>query len=146
MNEDIYHLGVKALIRNATGKILLLEVNTAAYTLRKDEPHWDIPGGRIEKNSTIEKTLQREVQEELGNVTLEVTDPLLTVISNIRIPLKDKTDVGLVLSVYACKLNEPSVITLSDEHLSYGWFDPKEAAEKLAYKYPQQFIAAIKQL
>lgn len=44
MSEDIFHLGIKALIRNNDGKILLLQVNP--QKLRgKQTDYWDLPGG-----------------------------------------------------------------------------------------------------
>jgi ADP-ribose pyrophosphatase YjhB (NUDIX family) len=65
--EDIFHLGIKALIRNSAGQILLLKVNKEKLKGYQGEAYWDIPGGRIQKDSTVEETLKREIQEE-GNL------------------------------------------------------------------------------
>lgn len=48
MNEEIFHLGVKALINNNKRKILLLEKNSAISKSTNPE-HWDLPGGRLDK-------------------------------------------------------------------------------------------------
>lgn len=68
--------------------------------------------------------------------------PFLMVLSNIRIPVDDGT-VGLVLSAYVCEVKEAGEIIISDEHTEYAWFDPKEAAEKLMFKYPKEFVGKI---
>lgn len=64
--EDSFHLGIKALIRNSDGKALLLKVNKEQLKGYSGEAYWDIAGGRIHKNSTVEETLRREVEEETG--------------------------------------------------------------------------------
>ena len=46
--EDTFHLGVKALIFEAEGKILLLERNHPVKNL-----YWDIPGGRLQKGDSL---------------------------------------------------------------------------------------------
>ena len=66
MNEDIFNLGIKAIIKNSEGKILLLRVNLDQLQVKDKGAYWDIPGGRIHKGSTVEETLKREVEEETG--------------------------------------------------------------------------------
>ena len=58
--EDSYHLGVKALIRNERGEILLLKVNVAKLR-NATIAYWDIPGGRVQRGDTVETTLHREI-------------------------------------------------------------------------------------
>ncbi len=48
MSEDIFHLGIKALIRNSEDMILLLQVNPKALDGPKRD-YWDLPGGRVQK-------------------------------------------------------------------------------------------------
>lgn len=50
---------------------------------------------------------------------------------------------GLVLMVYKVKLPKDSKIKLSEEHTDYGWVDKKEAAKRLAYKYPPEFTTLL---
>lgn len=40
------------------GEILLLD--------RKDEDHWEIPGGKVEKDESPTQTAVRESEEEIG--------------------------------------------------------------------------------
>jgi 8-oxo-dGTP pyrophosphatase MutT (NUDIX family) len=146
--EDIFHLGVKAVIQNSCGKILLLEVNPEK--LKKGggwngEVYFDIPGGRVERGESVEETLRREIQEETGISDISSYTPFTMILSNIRIPT-GKEDVGLILSVYICKVEIPKIITLSVEHRSYRWVEPSEASKLLAFKYPKEFTEKLRDL
>lgn len=143
-NEDTFHLGIKALIRNDEGKILLLKVNPAKLR-GSDQEYWDIPGGRIQRGDTVEQTLRREIAEEIGVTDIDGIRPLAMVLSNIRIPL-DPVDVGLILSIYTCSISPDAHVTLSDEHVDLGWFAPEEAAKLLQIKYPLEFTSKIASL
>lgn len=144
--EDKFHLGIKAIIRNDEGKILLLKVNVKQLRNYAGEAYWDIPGGRIQKNSTVEETLKREVEEETGITSIASFRPFnMTLSNNIRIPVGDET-VGLILAAYVCEAGEIKDIKLSDEHVEYGWFSPQEAAELLSVKYPKEFALKISEL
>lgn len=140
--EDKFHLGIKGLITNKENKILLLKVNVEALKGYNDAPYWDIPGGRINVSDTIENTLQREIEEETGIREIRDIKPINMVLSNIRIPL-DNEDVGLILSVYACAIDDNANIKLSNEHTEYAWFTPQEASELLKVKYPQSFTDIV---
>ncbi len=143
MNEDTFHLGIKALIRSKDGKVLLLKVNKAALKDHSGEPYWDIPGGRVQEGNTIEETLLREVEEETGINDVSGVKPISMVLSNIRIPLKDGGNVGLILAIYECTIPEEAPIILSEEHVEYKYFDPIEAAELLSIKYPKEFTDVL---
>lgn len=142
MNEDCFHLGIKALIRNREGKILLLKTNPAELKGYNGEPYWDIPGGRIQRGDSIEECLKREVKEETGITSIKSFKPFLMALSPLRIPVDD-TDFGLILSVYLCEVENIENIKLSKEHLSGEWFSPKEASELLEFKYPKEFTEKL---
>jgi len=144
-SEDVFHLGIKALIRNEEGKVLLLQVNPAKlHGERKD--YWDLPGGRVQKGDSVEDTLKREVLEETGIDQIVDIKSVSMVLSNIRIPLNGSDSVGLILSVHSCCIATDTTISLSDEHIAYEWFEPKKAAELLRVKYPEDFCMAIEEL
>jgi 8-oxo-dGTP pyrophosphatase MutT (NUDIX family) len=88
MSEDIFHLGIKALIRNNTGKVLLLQVNPASLR-NETTAYWDLPGGRIQQGQTVQETLEREVIEETGITDIQSTKNIGMVLSNIRIPVDE---------------------------------------------------------
>ena len=140
--EDVFHLGIKALIRNRAGEVLLLQVNPANLHGERNG-YWDLPGGRVQKGDSVEQTLEREVLEETGITKIANIQPVRMVLSTIRIPTGGDESVGLVLSVYACTVPESAEILLSDEHIAYNWFAPSKAAELLRVKYPADFCEAI---
>lgn len=146
MNEDIFHLGIKVLIKNKKSQILVLKVNINLLKKVKGwngEEYWDIPGGRIKKGDTIEETLKREVVEEIGVSKIYSIKPVEMLLSNIRIPV-ESNDVGLILSIYSCEIGEDQKIILSKENTEYRWVEPKEAAKLLSFKYPKEFCEKIK--
>lgn len=145
MGEDTFHLGIKALIRNSEGKILLLQVNPAQLR-NENRSYWDLPGGRVQKSRTVLDTLKREVAEETGITDIHTIKNIGMVLSNIRIPLSEHESVGLILGVYSCKAADTKSIILSSEHAAHGWFAPKEAANVLAVKYPEHFCRLITEL
>lgn len=142
MSEDTFHLGIKALIRNNEGKVLLLRVNPAKlHGVRKD--YWDLPGGRVQKGQTVTDTLKREVIEETGIADIKNLKEIGMVVANIRIPISEHDTVGLILGVYECTFMADADIVLSDEHTAYDWFSPQEAANLLTVKYPAHFCELI---
>lgn len=142
--EDVYHLGIKALIRGEDGKFLLLKVNPAKLK-GKNTTYWDLPGGRVQKGDTVTSTLEREVEEETGIASITNIEQVGMVLSNIRIPVDDDS-VGLILGVFACSIPDDSQISISDEHTDFGWFTATETASMLAVKYPREFCATIAKL
>jgi len=147
VKEDCFHIGVKAIIRNQNGEILLLEVNPEELKEPKEhggKPYWDIPGGRIKLGDTLEDTLRREVEEETGITSITGIKPFSMVLSNIRIPVYGG-DVGLILASYLCDVGDVDV-RISSEHLKAEWFPPQEAAELLRVKYPEEFVEKLREL
>lgn len=142
----LFFVGVKGLIRNSSGDILLLLSNVTAA---RDgvEPYWDLPGGRIEEGDDEEKTLRREVLEETGIDNLGEITYLDTVISSHSMPIKDSDRAaGLVLRIWQVTLPKTRAITISDEHIRYEWVAPSKAAVHLSHKYPEDFCKIIANL
>ncbi len=134
MDEDSFHLGVKALIFNGENKLLLLRAKT----------YWDIPGGRIQKGESVEEALRREVHEETGLQNILYLHPFMMVLSDIRIatPIDN---VGLIYSMHLCRILEDEPMQLSEEHKDFGWFDLKEAAALLSTA-PVEFTEKLAEL
>jgi 8-oxo-dGTP pyrophosphatase MutT (NUDIX family) len=140
--EDIFHLGIKALIRDQQGEVLLMQVNPAKLN-GEHKDYWDLPGGRIQKGDSVEDTLRREVLEETGINELTSIQPVTMVLSNLRIPTGNNESVGLILGVYACTVPDGIEIILSDEHIAYEWYAPTKAAGLLRVKYPGDFCDVV---
>ena len=74
---------------------------------------WGLPGGRNEDNETAWEGLQREIQEELGNLPdIKKTIPLETFISN---------DENFKFHTYLCVIDEEFIPNLNKEHNGYAW-------------------------
>lgn len=142
-HEKLFHVGVKGLITNAEGKILVLNVNTARFRDKTDEGHWDIPGGRIQVGSDVKETLTREITEETGVSAISDIGFFTAVISNLQIPISETERVGLVLMIYKVTIPEDSQIVLNEENTEYEWVTPAEAALRLAVKYPAEFTSLL---
>lgn len=129
--NDLYYLGVKAVIKNAEGQVLLL----------KAKDYWDLPGGRTQLGETEQEALKRELTEETG---LEVTvgRHLGMYLSNVRLRSDVRETAGLIFSVYSCQADQHKV-SISDEHVSYQWMSPAAAASELSGKFGPQISAMI---
>ncbi len=141
-NEDCFHLGAKALIRNAEGLLLLL---TAAPSRVISHTHYDLPGGRLQKGEDEIKALKREVQEECGITSLINIKSILKALSPLRLPVGE-SDVGLIFSFYLCDIDPNQSITLSHEHISYDWHTPDKFASLVKSIYPEELINYIRSL
>lgn len=137
-NEQIFHVGIKALIENKEGRVLLLKADVSTHK-KNVEAYWDIPGGRIKEGNDILQTLQREIEEETGISNIGKPAFVTAVVSNHEIPLDDGTLAGLILMIYKVTIPVDSTITISEEHSDYEWVSKTEAATRLSHKYPKEF-------
>lgn len=63
-----YRVSVKAAIIH-DGKLLVISGENG-------NPGWELPGGGLEHNETIEQALNRELQEEIGVTEMQVKKPI----------------------------------------------------------------------
>jgi 8-oxo-dGTP pyrophosphatase MutT (NUDIX family) len=137
MAEKLFYIGVKGLIKNKQGKILLLKADTSSH--RRDKTaYWDIPGGRIDEGESVLDALKREIKEETGINKLENHEFFTAVISNHQIP-HGRQVIGLALMIYVVKVPAGSKVKLSEEHVAYEWVSRTEARQRLTHKYPKEF-------
>lgn len=141
---DIFQLGIKALIKNNEGKILVLKANPKyKYRTSTKKVYWDLPGGRLHKDHTIEATLKREVKEEIGIENIKIEKLLDASISKHRPTDKH----GLILFTILCSINHTEKITLTDdEHLNFEWCTPKLASKLLSDKFSNSLCKIVKNL
>lgn len=144
-DNDIFQVGIKALIRNSRGEVLVL--HDQPYRGRsKDLPiYWDLPGGRIKDNHNLLETLTREVKEETGIKNIQINDLVTATTTNFKVVM-DGYEVRLMILVYECKIIRDYQIALSEEHQNYGWFTPQKTAELLSIKYPKEFTDIIRRV
>jgi len=145
MAEKLFHIGVKAMIENQQGQLLLFEENVNHTHSLPTTPYWDFAGGRIdEDDADVLATLAREIQEETGITEIASATFFSSVISNHKIKLSDGKIIGLALMIYRVKLKpNAKFIILSDEHVRYEWVDRKDAKQRLSHKYPVEFTELL---
>lgn len=143
--EKLFFVGVKGLIQNEQGQILLLKADVANHRMNTEE-YWDIPGGRIEHGDDELQTLAKELDEETGLTLPDGSTLIDTVISNHEIPLYEGGVAGLLLRIWRVPIEGSVDIRLSAEHTEFQWFEPTIAAEHLAHKYPSTFCDRIAKL
>jgi 8-oxo-dGTP pyrophosphatase MutT (NUDIX family) len=143
MMEQLFQIGIKALIRNKDGKILLLKV--PAYG--GSPGYWDMPGGRMDPGETFEQTLRRELHEEIGVEYEGTPKQLMAVLSSVTIAVGESR-VPLVLLPYEVDLDDDVEIKLGDhEHEeAFDWYSPEEASELLQIKYNPEFCDLVASL
>lgn len=143
MIEEHFQIGIKALIRNKAGEILLVHLRGWKQYL----PCWDLPGGRMNPKETFLETLKREMIEEIGVGYQGKPKQLAAIHSNITIGVGDR-QLPLVLIVYEVKIADSKDIKLDPNSAEddFGWFAPSEAADKLAQKFSAEFCEIIRKL
>ncbi len=143
--EKLFFIGVKALIQNNEGNILILLADVANHRMNI-EPYWDTPGGRIETGDNEADTLKKEVKEETGIELQDTGEIIATVFSNHEIPLYEGGTAGLLLRIWRVPFQDDMVVVISAEHTEYAWVTPVDAAERLSHKYPAEFCEFVSRL
>ena len=136
---DLFHVGIKAVLTNESGEILILR---KAAEQAHGGPFWDLPGGRVQGGDP-EATLRREVLEETGIQEITVGEPLGSSIKPAAIQIGD-VHIGLTLLTYRCTVPGCPVPLLSDEHTSYAWLPVPEALDKLHGNFPDSLFRGLR--
>lgn len=110
---------VKALIRNAEGKYLILTLN--------DHPYFgndiDLPGGELDEDESMIQAIIREIYEEVG---LKFKDGDCWVCTSTRKYSRS----GNLYNLMEVELKEPALVQLSWEHTNYEWLETNEVIRR----------------
>ncbi len=121
MAKDKYQVSLKVFLRDADGR-LLLPFGSARGSYAD---YYDLPGGRIEDDefaAPFLDILQREVKEELGDISVAI-DPQPVLLSRDAIgPNKDTR----VIYIFFEGKYLGGKITISNEHEGMVWKYPAE--------------------
>src|ERR1700712_5600669 len=111
-----HSVSVAGIVVRDDGRILVVQ--------RRDNAHWEPPGGVLELGETFEDGVRREVTEETG-VTVEV--------QHLTGAYKNLTR-GVVALVFRCRplMGEP---TTSDESQRVRWFTTDEVRNTMTPAY-----------
>lgn len=112
-----HSVSVAAAIFDESGENVLL-------IKRRDNGHWEPPGGVLELDETIEDGLRREVREETG-AEVEI-GPLTGVYKNMN--------AGIVALVFRCKVSSPALAS-SPEAASVDWVPVHDVEALVAGTY-----------
>lgn len=145
MNEQLFHVGIKALILNDKNEILILKANPALLK-NNQSAYWDIPGGRIKNGDSPEDTLKKELEEEIGvnAKNIDIIKPFDACISKMKMT-ENKEGIGFALFAYICNIHTDN-IKLSEEHTEYKWASIDEAKKLLSVKFAKNFIDKLNEL
>ncbi|SRR6266851_6070412 len=121
-----HSVSVAAVITDDHGRALLIQ--------RRDNHHWEPPGGVLELGETIEDGLCREVLEETG---LDIEPIALTGVYK-NMPR------GIIALVFRCKATGGSQ-TVSDEVTAFRWATLTEIAELTDEAYMVRVLDAMRQ-
>jgi 8-oxo-dGTP pyrophosphatase MutT (NUDIX family) len=102
----------------------------------------ELPGGRIQKNSSIEETLKREVFEESGLTVVKFL-PIDMLKTDIRLKIETE-NYGLILGFYLCEVENADKVVLSEEHIEYEWMSIDRVAEIFKEKFPNTLVEKIR--
>jgi 8-oxo-dGTP diphosphatase len=125
MDTPKHSVSVAAVITDDQGRALLIQ--------RRDNSHWEPPGGVLERDETIQDGLRREVREETG---LDIEPgPLTGVYKNmVR---------GVVALVFRCKIIGGELST-SDEAVAFRWAGADFIAESVAEAYSVRVLDGLR--
>jgi 8-oxo-dGTP diphosphatase len=125
MTEDHrYSVSVAGVIVDDEGRALIIQ--------RRDNIHWEPPGGVLEHGETIEDGLRREVYEETG---LKIEQQRLT-------GVYQNMERHIVALVFQCKRIAGN-LSVNNEVIDFRWVDAADALTLMAPAYAARVVDAI---
>jgi ADP-ribose pyrophosphatase YjhB (NUDIX family) len=120
----MHSVSVAAVVTDDSGRALLIQ--------RRDNHHWEPPGGVLEVGETIENGLRREVREETG---LEIEPVAMTgVYKNMAR--------GIVALVFRSQI-VGGQLAISDEASAFRWVSIGEVSELANEAYAVRVLDAL---
>lgn len=120
--------------------ILTNSKNEVLLTKRAFEPFkdwWDLPGGFVEEDETLEQAAQREVKEETN---LEIKDPQYAGSMSEDYHFQGEI-ISVVVAIFTAKVPDDAEVTITDELSDYAfvaWADID--FESIAFDNQREFL------
>lgn len=121
--RDYYQISLKLILKNNQGEILGLKgVDNGSYA-----GFYDLPGGRIdtdEFNTDFSKILDREINEEIGNITYDLNTKPVAVGRHLvpKAMTNSKKEIHILYLFFEAEYIKGD-LNISNEHLGYKWFN-----------------------
>jgi 8-oxo-dGTP diphosphatase len=119
-----HSVSVAGAVVNDEGRVLAIR--------RRDNGHWEPPGGVLELEETIEDGLVREIREETG----------LTVRPEQLTGVYKNMNRGIVALVFRCSVTNGSVTT-TGEASEIAWLTPAEISTRMDEAYAVRLLDAL---
>jgi 8-oxo-dGTP diphosphatase len=121
-----HSVSVSGVIPDDHGRVLLIR--------RRDNQHWEPPGGVLELAETIHDGLRREIREETG---LDIEPgPLTGIYKNMPR--------GIIALVFRCKITGGQLAT-NDEVTAFRWADDTEIRQLTSAVYCVRLLDALRE-
>ena len=144
MQNQLYVLWVKWIIKNDAGKILLLKADRSHKPGRAIPIYWDLPGWRQDVWEKDEETLKREIQEETWLIDISIWQHLWYLKMPWHVKYDNWSTFRYILSFYIVNVVWEPEIILSDEHVLYEWVSKEIFIERTKEKYTDRLEASIR--
>lgn len=127
MTESAKHsVSVAGVVVNDRGQVLVI--------CRRDNGHWETPGGVLELGESFEDGVRREVAEETGfDVSV---DRLTGIYKNMTL--------GVVALVFLCTLTDARQRDIDGEATSVKWIEPAEVATRMVPAFAVRVMDALR--
>lgn len=122
MSTPKHSVSVAGAVIDDQGRLLAIR--------RRDNGHWEPPGGVLELDETIEAGVVREVLEETG----------LTVKPERLSGVYKNMDRGIVALVFRCSVVEEAATA---EAVEVAWLTPDEVRERMDEAYAVRLLDAL---
>lgn len=134
MSEELHFIGKiaqKALILKDSRILIVREAG--------ENPTWDLPGGRLHNEESLQTGLYREIKEEIG---VEITAEQVTYSEQFR---QKRDGKWCVLIAYACRLKDPfaAIVPMDGEIAEWKWIASNQLSEQLIHAHSLRALEAF---
>jgi ADP-ribose pyrophosphatase YjhB (NUDIX family) len=120
-----HSVSVAGAVIDGEGRILAIR--------RRDNGHWEPPGGVLELEETVEDGLVREIREETG----------LTVVPERLTGVYKNMERGVVALVFRCSVSEAASASTDGEATEVAWLTVDEIERRMDEAYAIRLLDAL---